>query len=214
VASGPEPARDRRSPTPSTCLRRAIGRTTTLASLPTRAGATLMALLVAACASGPPSAAPTGGAPASTPPTAQATVPPASATATASVATSRPSAGPSPVRDPGTSRTDAKEIRQVWVPGGGFTMGSDAGSATPPDWAANTFASEHPAHRVTLARGYWIDETEVTVAAFAAFKAAGGYTTRANWTADGWAWLEGMGSVPLPLPCVAQQPDQPQVCVS
>ena len=113
--------------------------------------------------------------------------------------------GPSPVRDLGTERTDAKSVRQVWVPGGTFTIGSP-GSATAPDWAANTFASEHPAHQVTVTPGHWIDATEVTVAEFAAFKAAGGYTTQANWSAEGWAWLQGMGSVPLPSPCVAQQP--------
>jgi len=129
-------------------------------------------------------------------------------------ATQPPSAGPSPDRDPGTARKDAHGVAQVWVPGGTFQMGSDAGSATPPSWAVDTFGSEHPAHEVRITRGYWIDTTEVTVGAFKAFKEAGGYTNQANWSADGWAWVQGMGALPLPQTCLAQEPDQPQVCVT
>ena len=43
-------------------------------------------------------------------------------------------------------------------------------AASPPPWVLEEFPSEHPAHDVTLTRGYWIDTDEVTVAAFAAFK--------------------------------------------
>jgi formylglycine-generating enzyme required for sulfatase activity len=128
--------------------------------------------------------------------------------------TEPPSAAPSPVREPGAVRTDAKGIGQVWVPGGIFRMGSDAGSATPPTWAIATFASEHPAHEVHLTRGYWIDTTEVTVAAFAAFKEAGGYRDQGNWSVAGWRWLQSMGSATLPAGCLQQAPDEPQVCVT
>jgi len=124
------------------------------------------------------------------------------------------SAEPSPQRDPGTAREDAHGVGQVWVPGGTFRMGSDEGSATPPAWAAVTFRSEHPAHEVALSHGYWIDATEVTVAQFAAFKAAGGYDDEALWSERGWTWRRGMGGSPLPKPCLEQQPDQPQVCVT
>jgi formylglycine-generating enzyme required for sulfatase activity len=142
--------------------------------------------------------------------------------ATGGTATSAPSATaanspePSPERDPGTTREDARGVRQAWVPGGVFRMGSDEGSATPPSWAAATFRSEHPAHEVAITRGYWIDVTEVTVAQFAAFKDAGGYEDEPLWSAAGWAWLQGMGPTPLPRACLegAQTPDQPQVCVS
>src|SRR5262245_36765596 len=158
-----------------------------------------------------------GGAPGATVP-AETTVPPASPVAetAAPSATAAPPAEPSPVRDPGATRTDDHGVRQAWVPGGTFRMGSDEGSATPPSWAAATFRSEHPAHEVALSRGYWIDVTEVTVAAFEAFRAAGGYDSQASWSADGWAWRQSMGASPLPRPCLEQEvtPDLPQVCVT
>jgi formylglycine-generating enzyme required for sulfatase activity len=93
-------------------------------------------------------------------------------------------------------------------------MGSDETSATPPAWAAATFQSEHPAHEVALSRGYWIDATEVTVAQLAAFKAAGGYDDETLWSERGWVWRRGMGGISLPKPCLDQEPDQPQVCVT
>lgn len=130
--------------------------------------------------------------------------------------TARPTAPPQPSRDPGAARTDPQGVDQVWVPAGSFRMGSDPGSATPPSWAVATWNSEHPAHDVTLTRGYWIDRTEVTVAQFAAFKAAGGYTSQANWSAKGWAWLQSKAGTDLPEVCTAipQKPDEPQVCVT
>lgn len=161
--------------------------------------ALLVPCLLVACTGGTPSLAPTapGSAPASGSPTAPSGTPLAS-----------------PVREPGTSRKDGHDVGQVWVPGGVFRMGSDVASATPPSWAVATYASEHPAHEVRLTRGYWIDTTEVTVESFAAFKAAGGYQDQALWSEKGWTWLQGNGASPLPSPCLAQQPDEPQVCVT
>src|SRR5262249_44470592 len=46
----------------------------------------------------------------------------------------------------------------VWIPGGEFTMGTDADSG---------LADEKPAHRVRVA-GFWMDPTEVTNAQFRA----------------------------------------------
>jgi formylglycine-generating enzyme required for sulfatase activity len=57
-----------------------------------------------------------------------------------------------------------------WIPGGEFTMGSDAPGSRP---------NERPPHRVRL-DGFWIDETEVTNARFRAFVAATGYKTTAE----------------------------------
>lgn len=54
------------------------------------------------------------------------------------------------------------------VPSGTFLMGSD-----------RHYPDERPAHTVTVG-GFWIDETTVTNAAFAAFAAATGYTTVAE----------------------------------
>ncbi len=102
----------------------------------------------------------------------------------------------------------------MWVPGGVFLMGSDAGSATPPSWARAAFESEHPKHEVSITRGYWIDLTEVTVEAYGAFVDAGGYDDEGLWSEAGWTWRRGQGSIPLPKPCLAQEPDEPQVCVT
>ena len=120
----------------------------------------------------------------------------------------------SPDRDAGTTRDDAHGVAQVWVPGGVFTMGSEIGSATAPPWAANEVASERPAHEVALSRGYWLDTTEVTVAAFAEFNAAGGYDDQTLWSEKGWAWRQRTAGAELPVPCLEQQADEPQVCVT
>src|SRR5262249_48981624 len=52
----------------------------------------------------------------------------------------------------------------VWVPGGEFTMGTDSDLGWP---------DEKPAHRVRVG-GFWMDQTEVTNAQFAAFVEATG----------------------------------------
>src|SRR5438874_2044907 len=58
----------------------------------------------------------------------------------------------------------------VWVPGGEFTMGTDADLGWP---------DEKPAHRVRV-DGFWMDKTEVTNAQFRAFVTATGYVTTAE----------------------------------
>ena len=58
----------------------------------------------------------------------------------------------------------------VWVPGGEFTMGSEA------PYAAR---AERPVHRVRV-DGFWMDETDVTNAQFRAFVEATGYVTTAE----------------------------------
>ncbi len=63
--------------------------------------------------------------------------------------------------------TGEKPQGMVWIPGGAFTMGS------------NDKQVEKPAHRVVL-EGFWMDETEVTNAQFAAFVEATGYITSAE----------------------------------
>jgi len=64
----------------------------------------------------------------------------------------------------------ASPAGMVWIPGGEFTMGTDAESAWP---------EEGPAHRVQV-DGFWMDETEVTNAQFKAFVDATGYVTTAE----------------------------------
>ncbi len=58
----------------------------------------------------------------------------------------------------------------VWIPGGEFTMGSDAADAR---------ADEKPTHRVRL-DGFWMDETEVTNGEFRKFVEAIHYATTAE----------------------------------
>ena len=62
----------------------------------------------------------------------------------------------------------------VWVPGGEFTMGSDAPYAS---------RAEGPVHRVRV-DGFWMDETDVTNAQFRAFVAATGFATTAEKPVD------------------------------
>ncbi len=67
----------------------------------------------------------------------------------------------------------------VLVPAGTFAMGS-----SDPE-AAHTGADV--VHSVTL-DAYWIDKYEVTNAEYQLFMDAGGYTTQAFWSSEGWAW--------------------------
>lgn len=84
----------------------------------------------------------------------------------------------------------------VWIPGGEFTMGSDA-----PD----TWANEHPAHRVKVG-GFWMDEAEVTNAQYAAFVEATGYQTVAERPID---WEEMKKQLPPGTPKPADEVLQP-----
>jgi iron(II)-dependent oxidoreductase len=73
---------------------------------------------------------------------------------------------------------DAGLPREVLVPGGEFTMGTD----TEP-WALD---NERPAHAVHL-DSFWIDTTPVTNAGYAEFIEAGGYDDSRWWSPEGWA---------------------------
>jgi formylglycine-generating enzyme required for sulfatase activity len=157
--------------------------------------------------------------------TTRPSAPGASATAAASAAPSSPATpAPTPVpsdgQTAGQKRTDAHGITQVWVPAGTFTMGTDPAAiaklkaAGPPDWVAPALDTEAPEHDVTLTHGYWIDRDEVTNVAFDAFVDAGGYTTQAYWSDDGWEWLAGKDASRLPLHCQGDVPEQPRMCLT
>ena len=107
-----------------------------------------------------------------------------------------PSPSPSPtwppdVPPPNASLHDtwtrpADGMVMVYVPGGMFQMGSTEGDD-----------DEQPVHEVTL-DGFWIDQTEVTVAQFRKFVNATGHQTQAedqNWgyayTGSSWGQIEG-----------------------
>ena len=180
----------------------------------------LLAILVAGCGgSGPSAQASAAGSPAPSVPasTAPAGTPGGTPAATPA-ASARPSSAPG--TSAGQTRTDDAGIAQVWVPAGTFTMGTNAAAITaltaagPPPWVASEFPSEQPAHTVRLTAGYWIDATEVTNQAFAAFVSAGGYTDRALWSDTGWTWLSHRVVGNLPLTCVGTQPDLPRLCIT
>src|SRR5689334_17508666 len=114
----------------------------------------------------------------------------------------------------GTVRTDAKGIKQVWVPAGCFTMGADDAEAmlkqlNAPSWTRESLGYEDPAREVCLTAGYWIDQFEVTNKAFQAFVDDGGYTNLDYWSAKGKIWLAGQKPDQLPVKCTVSEPDQP-----
>ena len=67
-------------------------------------------------------------------------------------------------------RDQPRPAGMVWVPGGEFTMGSESRLAR---------ANEGPSFTARI-DGFWMDETDVTNAQFAAFVAATGYVTSAE----------------------------------
>ena len=66
----------------------------------------------------------------------------------------------------------------VWIPGGDFLMGNDAGPPQMEDMPTY-LNDEAPAHLVEL-DGFWMDETEVTNRQFLEFVEATGYVTIAE----------------------------------
>jgi serine/threonine-protein kinase len=78
------------------------------------------------------------------------------------------------------TQTSAKDgMVMVFVPAGDFLMGSD------PVKDVNTAPEEQPQHTINL-KDYWIDQTDVTNAMYAAFVQATGYKTDAE--KGGWGW--------------------------
>jgi formylglycine-generating enzyme required for sulfatase activity len=68
------------------------------------------------------------------------------------------------------TRIDAQNgLTYVWIPPGRFTMGCSPGDD-------QCKSNEKPAHLVIIRNGFWIGQTEVTVAAYAAFRRARGLT--------------------------------------
>jgi serine/threonine protein kinase/formylglycine-generating enzyme required for sulfatase activity len=60
----------------------------------------------------------------------------------------------------GTARVNPKDgLTYVWIAPGTFMMGCSAGDSA-------CFPDEKPAHQVTLTKGFWIGQTEVTQAAY------------------------------------------------
>jgi formylglycine-generating enzyme required for sulfatase activity len=58
-------------------------------------------------------------------------------------------------------------LKEVWIPPGAFTMGCSEGDTECDD-------DEKPAHPVTITKGFWMGQTEVTVGAFKRYSRATG----------------------------------------
>jgi len=58
-------------------------------------------------------------------------------------------------------------LKYVWIPPGTFMMGCSPGDTECRRW-------EKPSHQVTITKGFWIGQTEVTVAAYQGFASATG----------------------------------------
>jgi formylglycine-generating enzyme required for sulfatase activity len=68
----------------------------------------------------------------------------------------------------GTARENPKDgLKYVWIPPGTFMMGCSPGDNECQD-------NEKPAHQVTITKGFWLGQTEVTVGAYKRFAAATG----------------------------------------
>ena len=77
----------------------------------------------------------------------------------------------------GTVRQDAKGIAMVYVPGGLFSMGS------------NARPNERPLHKVHLS-GYWIGKNDVTVSQFRRFCALSGFKFDWEGHKPSWGWKD------------------------
>ena len=56
--------------------------------------------------------------------------------------------------------------RYVWIPGGSFQMGCSSDDRYCQDEADPRDANEKTPHRVTISKGYWMGQTEVTIGAY------------------------------------------------
>ena len=102
----------------------------------------------------------------------------------------------------GTTKVNPKDgLTYVWIPPGTFTMGCSPGDA-------ECFADEKPAHHVTITKGFWIGQTEVTEEAY---QRAMGNNPRSfngtNFAVETISWNEAQrycGAVGMRLPTEAE----------
>ena len=82
--------------------------------------------------------------------------------------------------------------------------------------AERSVEGEQPQHQVCITKAYWLDEFDVTNAAFDAFVKAGGYTTNSLWSADGLSWKQVQHITGPKTDCTqySSQANQPRTCVS
>ncbi len=69
---------------------------------------------------------------------------------------------------PGQVGENAKDgLKYVWIPPGSFEMGCSPGDS-------ECSSDEKPSHQVTITKGFWLGQTEVTVGAYKRFAGAAG----------------------------------------
>ena len=89
-----------------------------------------------------------------------------------------PPAPYAPTRENTTAPPGPAPAGMVWIPGGEFSMGADAGSDALCMHGSVTRDAQ-PVHRVSVG-GFWMDATEVTNEQFARFVEATAYVTIAE----------------------------------
>lgn len=125
----------------------------------------------------------------------------------------------------GSQRTDPTGITQVFVPAGCFNMGStdqqvqDAYAIAKKlnsDAQLAWFLPEEPQHQVCVTKDYWIDQYDVTNAAFDAFVKADGYSINAYWSTEGLKWRQANNITGPVSTCAlySNTAQQPRICIS
>jgi formylglycine-generating enzyme required for sulfatase activity len=82
--------------------------------------------------------------------------------------------------------------RYVWIPAGDFMMGCSPGDADCQD-------NEKPAHRVRITRGFWMGQTETTVAAWKRYVSQSGASLPPEIDFRGYNWNPGWMKDDLPI---------------
>ena len=94
---------------------------------------------------------------------------------------------------PGQVREDAKyKLKYVWIPRGSFMMGCSPEETTCQD-------DQKPSHRVTISRGFWIGQTEVTVGAYKRFARRTGRSMPSEQDQFGRTLNPGWGDDAMPI---------------
>ncbi len=74
---------------------------------------------------------------------------------------------------PGEVRVNPQDgERYVWIPPGDFQMGCSLDDKYCQEAGAARYTNERPRHRVTISRGFWMGQTEVSIGAYRKFAGA------------------------------------------
>ena len=93
----------------------------------------------------------------------------------------------------GTVRENPKDrLKYVWIPPGTFTMGCSPGDN-------ECYNSEEPPHQVTITKGFWLGQTEVTVGAYKRFVGATGRQMPPEPVFEGRPLNPGWGDEVMPI---------------